>query len=173
LHPVSTDDAAELFAVIDRNRAHLRQWLPWVSEYYAFHDALRFLEEKVAENARGDACTMIIRSGGKLCGAIGLHRIDVANRAASIGYWIDEADEGRGIMTRACRVIVEIGFRKYNLHRIEIRCATDNHKSAAIAQRLGFVEEGVLRESEWLYDHWVDLRVFSALDHDIGQKVTY
>ena len=165
LHPVSLDDAAELFTAIHRNRARLRQWLPWVSEHYAFHDALRFLEEKVAENARGHALTMVIRSNGQLCGAIGLHRIDVPNRASSIGYWLDASFEGQGIMTRACQAIVDTGFRHYLLHRIEIRCATGNHRSSAIARRLGFVEEGVLRESEWLYDRWVDLRVFSTLQH--------
>jgi len=163
LHPVSIDDAAELFAAIHRNRERLRQWLPWVSEHYAFHDALRFLEEKAAENARGGALTTVIRSNGQLCGAIGLHKIDAQNRASSIGYWLDADFEGRGFVTRACRALVETGFRHYRLHRIEIRCATGNYRSAAIAQRLGFVEEGVLRESEWLYDHWVDLRVFSLL----------
>jgi ribosomal-protein-serine acetyltransferase len=168
---VSTDDAAELFAAIDRGRARLRQWLPWVSDYYAFHDALRFLEEQTAENARGNSLTMIIRSNGRLCGAIGLHRIDAPNRASSIGYWIDAEHEGKGIMTRACRAIVEIGFQHYGLHRVEIRCATGNHRSAAIAQRLGFTEEGILREAEWLYDHWVDLRVFSALEHGTGPGV--
>jgi ribosomal-protein-serine acetyltransferase len=67
-------------------------------------------------------------------------------------------------MTRACRAIVTEGFRRYRLHRIEIRCATGNAKSSAIARRLGFVEEGVLQEAEWLYDRWVDLRVFGMIE---------
>jgi ribosomal-protein-serine acetyltransferase len=171
LHPVSTDDAGELYAAIERNRAHLRQWLPWVSDSYAFHEALRFLEEKVRENHAGEALTMTMRLEGVLCGAIGLHRIDHPNRASSIGYWVDAGYSGRGIVTRACQAIVDLGFRHYDLHRIEIRCATGNEKSAAIAQRLGFVEEGTLREAEWLYDHWVDLRVFGALKHGASKKV--
>jgi ribosomal-protein-serine acetyltransferase len=52
----------------------------------------------------------------------------------------------------------------YGLHRIEIRCATGNTRSAAIPLRLGFTEEGTLHEAEWLYDHWVDLRVFALVD---------
>jgi len=69
-------------------------------------------------------------------------------------------------MTRACRAIATEAFRQYGLHRIEIRCATGNGRSAAIPRRLGFAEEGILREAEWLYDHWVDLRVFSMLEHN-------
>jgi len=62
--------------------------------------------------------------------------------------------------------MVTEGFRRFGLHRIEIRCATWNHRSSAIPRRLGFVEEGILRESEWLHDKWVDLRVFSMLAQD-------
>jgi ribosomal-protein-serine acetyltransferase len=168
---VSASDAAELFAAIDRNRARLRQWLPWVSPEYGLPEAVRFVEECVRGNDDRTALTRLIRSGGEIRGAIGLHRIDPLNRASSIGYWLDAASEGRGIVTRACRAIVTEGFRDFGLHRIEIRCATGNQKSCAIPRRLGFVEEGVLREAEWLYDHWVDLRVFSMLDTD-WHKVT-
>jgi ribosomal-protein-serine acetyltransferase len=69
-------------------------------------------------------------------------------------------------MTAACRAVVTEAFEHYGLHRIEIRCATKNHKSRAIPQRLGFVQEGILREAEWLYDHFVDLVVYSMLEQD-------
>ena len=101
-----------------------------------------------------------------LCGAIGLHRIDRRQKSTSIGYWIDLEHQGKGIVSAACRAIVTQGFRDFGLHRIEIRCATRNHRSSAIPRRLGFVEEGILREAEWLYDRWVDLRVFSMLAQD-------
>ncbi|MEN1761147.1 GNAT family protein [Anoxynatronum sibiricum] len=50
-----------------------------------------------------------------------------------------------------------------SLNRVEIRCATGNHKSRAIPQQLRFVAEGVLREAEWLYDHYVDHVVYAML----------
>jgi len=165
LRPVSTADCAELYAAIDRNRARLRTWLPWAGLTYGQNDLLAFLEQREIDNAARVSLTNHIRCRGKLCGAIGLHVIDQRHRSSSIGYWLDEAYEGRGIMTRACRALVTAGFRDYGLHRIEIRCATGNGRSMAIARRLGFVEEGILREAEWLFDHWVDLRVFSMLEH--------
>lgn len=162
----SPGDAEELFSVIDRNRDHLRQWLPWIPPEYSIEDSRRFLAENIAELANRESLTMVIRHRGALCGAIGLHRIEPRHRNTSIGYWIDQQHQGKGIVSAACRAIVTQGFRDFGLHRIEIRCATWNHRSSAIPRRLGFVEEGILREAEWLYDRWVDLRVFSMLAQD-------
>lgn len=163
LDPVCLDDVIELYAVIDRNRARLREWLPWVTPEYDMEHARRFVEDKAMENDRGSALTCVMRFREELVGAIGLHAIDAVNRSSSIGYWIDGGFSGRGIVTGACRAIVSSGFRDYGLHRIEIRCATENRRSCAIPQRLGFREEGVLRDAGRLHNRWVSLRVFSAL----------
>jgi len=166
LRPVSLADAPALYAAVERNRARLREWLPWVGLSYGLNDMVRHLEERERENAARESLASHIWNGADLCGAISLHRIDKKHRNTSIGYWLDQAHEGRGIMTRACRAIVTEGFRNYGLHRIEIRCATGNDRSSAIPRRLGFREEGILHEAEWLHDHWVDLRVFGMLEQD-------
>jgi ribosomal-protein-serine acetyltransferase len=163
LRVVHPEDAEELYEVVDRNREHLRRWLPWIMPDYSTADMRHFLTEGAAGSAERQSLTMTIRHRGTLCGAIALHRIDERNRSTSIGYWIDEAHEGRGIMTTACRAMVTEGFINFALHRIEIRCGAWNHRSCAIPRRLKFIEEGVLREAEWLHDKWVDLRVFSML----------
>ena len=166
LRAVSVADCAELYAAIDRNRDRLRTWLPWIGLTYGQNDLAAHLQQREIDNAARGSLTTHIRFHGELCGAIGLHVIDQRHRSSSIGYWLDEAWEGRGIMTRACRAIVTEGFQQYGLHRIEIRCATGNSRSSAIPRRLNFVEEGILRQAEWLYDHLVDLRVFSMLEQD-------
>jgi len=166
LHPVSIADTAELYHLVDRNRAHLRKWLPWAGLTYSFGDMRRHLEERELENTARQALTLHIRASGILCGAVGLHRIDPRHHHSSIGYWIDADFQGRGIMTRACRALISEAFTGYGVHRIEIRCGTGNEKSAAIPRRLGFREEGILREAEWVHDRWVDLRVFGMLQQD-------
>lgn len=164
--PVRLEDVPELYATIDRNREHLREWLPWVTPEYDIEYARRFVADRIVEHERRSALMCVVRFRGAIAGAIGLHTIDALNRATSVGYWLDEAQCGRGIMTRACRAVVGCAFQDYGLHRVEIRCATGNHRSCAIPRRLGFVEEGVLREAGFLRDRWVDLRVFSALEHE-------
>jgi ribosomal-protein-serine acetyltransferase len=166
LRRVSTADCASLYAAIDRNRARLRAWLPWLSDEFRLEDLTEFIRQREMDNSARVGLSTNIWFHGELCGAIALHAIDARDRNTSIGYWLDAAYEGRGIMTRACRAIVGEGFRQYGLHRIEIRCATGNSRSSSIPQRLGFVEEGILREAEWLYDRWVDLKVFSMLEQD-------
>jgi len=166
LRPVSTDDGEELYQAIERNRARLQEWLPWAGLTFNREELLHSLGQKEIENASRASLTTHIRFRGKICGAVGLHTIDARHRNSSIGYWLDSAYEGQGIMTRACGAMLTTGFESYGLHRIEIRCGTGNARSSAIPRRLGFVEEGVLREAEWVADRWVDLRVFSMLKHD-------
>jgi RimJ/RimL family protein N-acetyltransferase len=64
------------------------------------------------------------------------------------------------------RAVCEYAYRARNLNRIEIRCATGNTASQAVPIALGFQREGLLRDNEWLYDHFVDHEVFSMLAKD-------
>ena len=69
-------------------------------------------------------------------------------------------------MTRSCAAIVDHGFNDLKLHRITILCASENRRSRAVPERLRFTQEGTARESEWLYDHFVDLVTYSMLEHE-------
>ena len=166
LRPVTLSQASALYASIDRNRARLREWLPWIHAAYGFDDLTAFLHERILEDAARTSLTTCIWAGDELCGSIALHLIDLRNRSASIGYWLDSAHEGRGIMTEACRAVITHLFRELELHRVEIRCAAENARSAAIPKRLGFTLEGTLREAQWAGDRYHDLRVFGMLRRD-------
>ncbi len=92
--------------------------------------------------------------------------VDWANRSAALSYWLDEAHQGKGIMTASCRAFISYAFTTWKLNRIAIQCATRNTRSRAIPERLGFTLEGMLREAEWLYDHYVDHAVYGLLRSD-------
>jgi ribosomal-protein-serine acetyltransferase len=83
-----------------------------------------------------------------------------------MGYWLDAAHQGKGIMTAACREMIKHAFQELDLHRVVIACATENLRSRAIPERLGFKLEGVARQSEWLYDHFVDHAIYALLRPD-------
>jgi ribosomal-protein-serine acetyltransferase len=69
-------------------------------------------------------------------------------------------------MTDACRALVDYLFSELKLHRIEIRCATDNVKSWAVPKRLGFSKEGVLRQAQAFDGRFLDIEVYGLLAED-------
>src|SRR4051794_8413547 len=144
LRPMVRAHATELYLMVERNRERLREWLPWIAPDYNLASALQFAADSENDNVNRVALTNTIWVDGRMCGAISLHPINYQHRSTSVGYWLAEEFQGRGLMTTACRAMVSHGFSAYALHRLEIRCATGNLRSAAVPQRLAFIEEGVL-----------------------------
>jgi ribosomal-protein-serine acetyltransferase len=155
--------AAGLFDLIESNRAYLRRWLPWLDANTRPEHTAAFVQASLRQFAARDGLACGIRYQGALVGVTGLHRIDWANRRTSIGYWIAEGYEGKGIVTRAVSGLAAYAFDDLGLNHVEVACAVGNIRSCAIAERLGFVREGVLRQREWLYDRFVDHVVYGML----------
>ncbi len=126
-------------------------------------DTRAFIKHSLEKFAANNGLAAGIWFRGKLAGVIGLHWIDWANRSTYIGYWLAASQQGRGLVTRAGRALVDYAFVELGLNRVEIRCAVKNKKSRAIPERLGFEAEGINRQAEWLYDHYVDLVVYGLL----------
>jgi ribosomal-protein-serine acetyltransferase len=80
-----------------------------------------------------------------------------------LSFWLDAAHQGQGIMTACCGAMLEHAFDTWKLNRITIECATQNSRSRAIPERLGFKLEGIAREIEWLHDHFVDHAIYGCL----------
>ena len=166
LHPVELAHAEARFRLVVANREYLRQWMPWVDGVRGIADAEAVIEHNMEQRRNDVAYQLGIWCNDQLCGAIGLHAINWANRFVSLGYWLDAGHQGRGIMTACCRAVVNHAFDGLHLNRVIIRCAVENHKSRAIPERLGFQQEGILRDGEWLYDHYVDLASYAQLSRE-------
>ena len=80
-----------------------------------------------------------------------------------VGYWLDAEHEGRGIASRAVAALVRAGFRERRLARVELRTAMDNARSRALAERLGFHREGILRNAQAFADRRVDMAIYAVL----------
>lgn len=167
LKVLEQSDAPALYAVVDRNRDYLRQWLPWVDGMKKVEDYQPVISMWRKQFADEDGFEAGIFYQGKVVGMIGLQGIKRNARKTSIGYWLDSDYQEKGIMTRACQALIDYAFQTLNLNRVEICCATENRKSRAIPERLGFTHEGTIRECEFLYDHYVDIEVYGLLKSDI------
>ncbi len=165
LRVLSDADAAELHAVIERNRARLARWIQW-AHGQTLQDTRAFIGRARAMEQDGSGLSRAIVADGHLAGVVGVS-VDRANRSAAIGYWLDEASEGNGVVTAAVATLVDDAFRRYRLVRVEIRADVDNRSSRAVAERLGFELEGVLRQSYRVSDEkHSDDAVYSLLASD-------
>ncbi len=161
LRAPSLDDAAILFAEVDKNRVYLRDWLPWLDRTMTAEDEASFLLTAIEDRAAGKSALWLILENGELVGTLSLNWIDEQNRGCAVGYWLSEEMTGRGIITRSCERLMQHCFEDVGFHRFVLEAAVENRGSRAIAERLGMRQEGVHKDREWLYDHWVDSALYA------------
>jgi ribosomal-protein-serine acetyltransferase len=166
LRSFSENDAETLYRLIHANREHIGEWLSWVSNTTHADQIREKIREWAEKDEKGENKVFGIYYSDSLIGAVSFVSINKEDRNAEIGYWLDKAYTGKGIMTRACRLLISYGFTQLNLHRVALSCAAGNEKSCAIAKRLGFVKEGRLRESGLINGTFVDHEQYALLVHE-------
>ena len=147
MRPLRLRDRGAWLEVRRRNREWLTQWeatsplveesrnLPSFAEIVAFHSR---------EGRAGRSLSLIIWIGDQLVGQITLGGLSYgAYRGGHIGYWIDEKVANRGIMTRAVCEFTRYGLEELRLHRIEIALRPENVASKRVAEKAGYIFEGL------------------------------
>ncbi|MCC7409920.1 MAG: GNAT family N-acetyltransferase [Phycisphaeraceae bacterium] len=163
--------AEEIFAVIDANRAHIARWLSWVVMTVRVEDTRQFAAGRLAAYSAGQGVSCSIRRQGRVVGGVGL--MDVRRSSgvfeaseADLGYWLAEAEQGRGAVTRAAVALLDHGFGELGLRRITIRAESANSRSRAVPCRLGFTHEGTLRGVGRYDGRRVDHELYAMLAED-------
>ena len=163
LRALTSEDAGSLYALVDGNRKYLRQWLPWVGMQQGPHDSGQFIERATKDNQAGVALILRIEHQGNIVGVIGFHEFDNDNRQTSMGFWISSSHQGKGVVSSSCARLIEYAFTDLGLNRVVMKIADGNVPSRRLAERIGLVYEGTCRQSEWLYDHFVNQVVYAAV----------
>ena len=163
LSPITEDDADPLFALIDKNRSHLKEWLPWLDFNTTADDSAAFIDRSIQTATNNTAHVLTITYQNSLCGIIGFNAIESLHGVCEIGYWIDAEHQGFGIITRSVTTLINTAFKDLKLNKVCIPVAELNTKSRKVPERLGFKIEGIAREAEWLYDHYVDHVLYALL----------
>jgi ribosomal-protein-serine acetyltransferase len=155
--------AEELLEFVSANREYLGEWLDWARTMATVDDARRFLERGVDRYASDGLPLIGIWLDGRMAGGILFFPLNRHARSTEVGYWLGPHAAGRGIMTRALAAVLDHVFGEMGLNRVGLQAAVDNERSRAVAERLGFTFEGVLRQSWPRGEGYTDNAVYSML----------
>lgn len=158
------------FAGCDANRKHIGEWLPWVDQTKTVDDSMAFVHECLQQYSEHNGFQAGIWQGNQFVGMIGYIHWNFINNHTEIGYWLAKDANGRGIITKCTRALVDYAFNIVNLNRVVIRCAVGNEKSGNVAKRLGFTHEGIERQGIKLRDYYTDVHVYSILSKEWQTK---
>ncbi|MBV2362188.1 GNAT family N-acetyltransferase [Streptomonospora nanhaiensis] len=168
------DDGAEL-RPLEPWRAqefldHMNRGREFIGRHIALADAVtdlpsaRSFLQSYAERAAADTGRIHgIWVDGTLVGGVLFRTMDVRMGTAEAGCWLEPAAVGRGLVTRAARVLIDWAVEERGIHRVEWLVAAENQPSIAVAKRLGMVRDGVLRESFPYRGRRLDMEVWSVL----------
>ena len=149
LRPYHESDAQALQEAVAESRDHLRPWMPFADEHQTVEESRDWIIRQIAGWLIRDSMNVGIWDGatGRYLGGTGFHIHDWDTGYFEIGYWIRASAEGHGYVTEAVRLLTDYAFATLKAHRLEIRCDEQNLRSAAVPRRLGYVEEGLLRNN--------------------------
>jgi ribosomal-protein-serine acetyltransferase len=152
----------DYFALIERNQAYLHEWIT-VEAYEGSVETLKaYMKQRLLHFVNGEGYHLGIWYQEVLVGILD-YRLNWRSRSVELGYWLGAATQGKGIVTQACHTMVRHAFEEHQVHKVVISCATDNPRSRAVAERLGFVQEGILRQADRLHDRYVDTVFYGLL----------
>lgn len=169
LRPIQESDANDVIEAISESQAELDGWMAWTPYMQTPEDA-RKLARRVRTNweAQSDFGLGIYRrDDGRFLGGTGMHDPNWAIPSLSTGYWMRTSEVGKGYVREAVTGLTRVGFGTLGLRRMVITCASTNVRSRRVAEAVGYVLEGCLRNDDRLPNG--DLRdtlVFSLIDSD-------
>ncbi|RZB16524.1 N-acetyltransferase [Streptomyces sp. F001] len=147
LRPLEPWHAEEFLAHLDRGRDFITRHIPFGANATDLDSARAILQSYADKRAADSGSLHGIWLDGKLVGGVLFRIFDATTGVCEIGCWLEPAGTGKGLVTRASRVLIDWAFDERGMHRVEWHAASGNTASINVARRLGMTREGVLRES--------------------------
>lgn len=159
------DHVGPLHAAVLASIPELPRYETWAHAAYSLQEAGEYVEWWRQARERGQAYYFAVEATdtGLLLGSCGLSDLLHDHRRASLGFWIRQDFTNQGFATEAARALLTWGFQKLGLNRIELEIAVGNQASRRVADKLGAVYEGTLRQRLLLPEGATDTAIYSAL----------
>jgi len=131
---------------------------------YTIKDARSWVRMCV-NNKEKKSCkhNLCIDIDGEVAGSLGFHNINFEKRSAEVGYWLAKKYWGKGIMVKAVRELLRIGFGKNKYVRIIAYTMDENKRSWRVLEKVGFKLEGKLRKYLLKDGKFYDARLYAKV----------
>lgn len=147
LRPWTDADVPGLARLLDGDE-EITRWLDMIPQPYGEADARAYITStRTSWEEKSSAPFAVVLD--EPIGSLGLNRIDWNDRAGEIGYWIARETRGRGLATRALRLVAGWALGELRLERVYLRAEEQNVASCRVAEKAGFTREGMLRSAHW------------------------
>ncbi len=169
LRPWGEEGDVEAIAAACNDRA-ITEFLDQIPSPYTLEDAQAYVEGSRRAWRDGSMTNFAITEGGIAVGSIGVRWLDgVDEGVAEVGYWVAPQVRGRGLCTRALRLVSDWVLRDCGVARLQLRADEENVASKRVAEGAGFTREGVLRSSRYnaRLDRRVDFVMYSLLPGEL------
>ncbi|KFA82427.1 50S ribosomal protein L7/L12-serine acetyltransferase [Enterobacter sp. EGD-HP1] len=163
LRSVEERYTADLHNLVVKNRAFLQTAFDWAQHVGSEEDTRRNVQSNQMLHQRGYAKMFLIFKDDALVGVLSFNTIEPTNKAAYIGYWLDEDHQGQGILSRSLQAFMRYYVVRGEVRRFVIKCRVANLQSNNVAVRNGFTLEGCLREAEYLNGRFDDVNIYGKI----------
>ena len=163
LRPLEPWHAEEFLAHLERGREFINQYVPFGEKATDLPSARDTLQRYADMRAADTASLHGLWLEGKLVGGVLFLNFDAGRGNCEVGCWLEPAGTGRGLVTRAMRVLIDFAIEQRGIHRVEWIASAGNQPSLNVARRLGMTQDGVHRSSYPHHGVRHDLEVWSIL----------
>ena len=163
LRAVEEQHVTPLHQLVLKNKRWLQQSLNWPQFVESEDDTRKNVQGNMMLHQRGIAKMFLIFVDGKMAGVLSFNQIEPSNKTGYIGYWLDEAAQGKGILSASLQAFIRYYVDRGEIRRFVIKCRVDNLRSNQVAQRNGFQLEGCLRQAEFLNDVFYDQNLYARI----------
>jgi RimJ/RimL family protein N-acetyltransferase len=148
-------DGPRVNAAVVESAAELAPWMPWANPTPKVEDTEVWCRQAAAKFLGREQIPFSIypKDDPTYCiGNAGLHHVYWKIPTAEVGYWIRTSETGKGYATEAVGALVKFAFETMKVNRLQLRCDLKNRRSAGVAERCGFLLEGVMRSDSLDHD---------------------
>lgn len=147
IRPCRVGDVDNLYKAVRESITELIPWMSWCHTEYSLKDSRKWVKTRKTEWRKGISYDFVIIdiSDESFLGMCGLNHIDADNKVANLGYWVKSSRTNQGIASTVVPLLARFAFNELKLNRVEIITAVGNKASQQVAEKVGALKEGLMR----------------------------